>query len=236
MLAEEAPKITDWMQAWGSLAGLVMSTVAVLFTGLLFRHEIRVRREEQRDNEAAQARLVVGIIAEWEPSEVNEWGDLVGPAVSLTWQVKNYSQAPVFDVRISFYANWGHDFGVVRFSNKKPVAVAVIEESASGQVGITPTEIRDEEGFDLSRFTVSVEFTDASGVRWKRFGNYPPERRFDFHPPTEAEGRRSRRQQRIAPVLWQIGRWKLWAQVKVLKTRPLEDLEAYGTEYDPIPF
>ncbi|WP_346540180.1 hypothetical protein [Micromonospora sp. DPT] len=43
MLAKVAPKVTDWMQAWGSVAGLLMSTVAVLFTGLLFRHEVQVR-------------------------------------------------------------------------------------------------------------------------------------------------------------------------------------------------
>ncbi|MGC4857308.1 hypothetical protein ACLQ24_29070 [Micromonospora sp. DT4] len=78
MLAAEAPKITDWMQAWGSVVGLVMSTFAVIFTGLLFRHEIRVRREEQRDGEAAQARLIVGRMINWKPSGANAYGELVG--------------------------------------------------------------------------------------------------------------------------------------------------------------
>ncbi|MGC4857307.1 hypothetical protein ACLQ24_29065 [Micromonospora sp. DT4] len=152
----------------------------------------------------------------------------------MTWQVKNYSQAPIFDVRINFYATWSHDVEI-RFSDE-PESVAVIEEVARGEVAIPPTEIGEGAGYDLSRFTINVGFTDASGVRWKRFGNYPPERHFDFHPPTKEAIRRSQRRQRVNLIQWKLGRWKLWTQVKVLRTRKPEELEAYGTEYDDIPF
>ncbi|MGC4748930.1 hypothetical protein ACLQ28_25210 [Micromonospora sp. DT201] len=95
MLAAEAPKITDWMQAWGSLAGLVMSTAAVIFTGLLFRHEIRVRREEKTDAESVQARLVVGTDIYLVPKQGQP--DLF---VEAGVKVVNYSNAPVLDLTV----------------------------------------------------------------------------------------------------------------------------------------
>src|SRR4051794_31199066 len=46
------------MQGWGTVLSVPLSLFAVMFTGLLLRHEIRVRREERDDADAAQARLV----------------------------------------------------------------------------------------------------------------------------------------------------------------------------------
>lgn len=50
------------MQAWGSLLGVGVSTLAVIITGLLLRHEMRARRDDKEDAEVAQARLVYGDI------------------------------------------------------------------------------------------------------------------------------------------------------------------------------
>jgi hypothetical protein len=101
VLAEEAPKITDWMQAWGSFAGLVMSTVAVIFTGLLFRHEIRVRREEQRDSEAALARLVVYEFRRVDTTDVDDDGNLIGDVVYIEYRIRNLAASPILDVTFS---------------------------------------------------------------------------------------------------------------------------------------
>ncbi|MEU7610111.1 hypothetical protein [Micromonospora sp. NPDC049204] len=170
MLAAEAPKITDWMQAWGSLAGLVMSTAAVIFTGLLFRHEIRVRRDEQRDSEAAQARLVVAQIAGLEMAGTDkETGYPVGTMVGVHWRVKNHSQAPIFDAVVSIDGwteeRWGE----------------VIEGQASGVVQCDPPLALDYGSYDPREALVTVEFTDVAGLRWTRTLGDPPERVI-FHP------------------------------------------------------
>ncbi|WP_026208463.1 hypothetical protein [Catelliglobosispora koreensis] len=54
LLADETPKITDWMQAWGTLIGATLTVAAVVLTGLLLRHEIRAARQarEMADEEA----------------------------------------------------------------------------------------------------------------------------------------------------------------------------------------
>ncbi|MFD6265527.1 hypothetical protein ACFWFK_30890, partial [Micromonospora chalcea] len=152
MLAEEAPKITDWMQAWGSLAGLVMSTAAVVFTGLLFRHEIRVRREESRDAAAAQARLVVVHIAGMQMAESGE----VGPMVGVCWRIKNHSQSPIFDAIVAIDEwtenRWGE----------------VIEDDASGMVKCDPPLPLESGPFDQREALVAIQFTDAVGLRWTR--------------------------------------------------------------------
>jgi hypothetical protein len=224
------------MQGWGSILSLVVSTGALVFTGWLLRHEIRVRREEKADNEATQARLVVGTV-------IRSQGELVNgvfadnPATSVTWRVKNYSQAPIFDVELQLHPHWGHDVMLRRALHKrKPVRVGIVEDEEQGMIEIPPTVITDELGHDLSRFQTIVTFTDASGVRWRRTTGFPPDRLTDWFPPTKAQIRKNIRRQRWDALRWHLGRWKLWTQVKVFGTRKPAELEAYGTEYDPIPF
>jgi hypothetical protein len=88
VLAAEDPKITDWMQAWGSVAGLAMSTLAVLLTGILFRHEIRVRRDEKESAESAQAQLVVVGVDHFLGDGDKGW-------TGTSWFVRNESTAPI---------------------------------------------------------------------------------------------------------------------------------------------
>lgn len=236
VLAADAPSVTDWMQGWGSVLGLLMSTIAVIFTGWLLRHEINVRREEKADNEATQARLIVGTV-------ISSQGELVngvftdGPATSVTWRVKNYSQAPIFDVQLWLHPHWGHD-GALRLAlhQRKPERVGLVEDEKIGAIEIPPTVISDEIGHDLSRFRVNLEFTDASGIRWSRAQSFPPQRLYDWFPPAKSQMRRNRRRQLWDKRKWHLGRWKLWTQVKVLRIRKVAELEAYGTEYDDIPF
>lgn len=167
VLAAEAPKITDWMQAWGSLAGLLMSTAAVIFTGLLFRHEIRVRREEQRDGEAAQARLVIA-----QPVKFSGHSRGKGREWALTdayGVIDNYSGAPILDVAVR----------VIRRGEvvtEEDAKLPVLADST--QWGVNLVEPIDQEKDDPlpEDFLPQIEFTDASGLRWIRTGNDLPER------------------------------------------------------------
>ncbi|MFF4893865.1 hypothetical protein [Micromonospora chersina] len=155
MLAEEAPKITDWMQAWGSLAGLIMSTVAVLFTGLLFRHEVRVRREEKQDAEAAQARLVVATLT----GLTKSFGSR-GDHDVMGYRIMNLSSAPILDVMVRHM--WSNQ------PMGPPHRIPVLVGEEEGEL-----RIWQEIGSSLKKLIedgsqVEILFTDANGHKWRR--------------------------------------------------------------------
>lgn len=163
VLAAEAPKVTDWMQAWGSVLSLVMSTVAVIFTGWLLRHEIKVRRVERVDTEAAQARLVVGSVSDCRGQYPGQ--GVTGPVTEADWQVKNYSGAPIFDLRVQIESGIDDRRG------------QVIESEATGTVKCDPPLTVDQGMmFDPREVLMKIEFTDAAGLRWTRLVGDPPKR------------------------------------------------------------
>ncbi|MEU0548295.1 hypothetical protein [Micromonospora sp. NPDC005979] len=176
MLAAEAPKITDWMQAWGSLAGLVMSTFAVVFTGLLFRHETRVRREEQESREAAQARLVIPVLTHDDDDSdgVVVRNDPTGATVTLV----NHSAAPIFDVRVDVAWEESHRWPGRRREMKSTVTAhggrrfAVVEKSEAVRFELT--------GSAAHVGQARIRFTDAAGLVWVRTGLGSPVR---YTPP-----------------------------------------------------
>ncbi|MEW2378547.1 hypothetical protein AB0883_20950 [Micromonospora sp. NPDC047812] len=183
MLAAEAPKITDWMQAWGSLAGLVMSTLAVVVTGLLLRHEIRVRREEKRASESAQARLVIPVLTFKDASET-EGIRTYGPSNPASVTLTNHSAAPIFDVRIDVMWKKTH-----RWPGRRRDSVETV--LAGGARRFTVVEKTVAVDYELSAVAASigqarVQFTDAAGLVWERVGLQPP---VPYTPPESPMGR-----------------------------------------------
>ncbi|MFF3867090.1 hypothetical protein [Micromonospora sp. NPDC001898] len=175
MLAADAPSVTDWMQGWGSILSLAVSTGALVFTGWLLRHEIRVRREEKADADAAQARLVVARIVGEERSGTHpEIGHLTGPMIGIRWRIRNHSQAPIFDVFVSIN-EWRDDLWG-----------DVVEGEASGTAKCDPPLPFDSYPFDPREAIIEVEFTDAAGLRWRRRMGEPPER--VIAPPVRRAG------------------------------------------------
>ncbi|MEU5781052.1 hypothetical protein [Micromonospora lupini] len=176
MLAAEAPKVTDWMQAWGSLAGLVMSTFAVIFTGLLFRHETRVRREEQESREAAQARLVIPVLTlDRDDSDGVRVYDSTNPA---TVTLVNHSAAPIFDVHVDVVWEETH-----RWPGRRREAVAMV--TAHGGRRFAVVEKSETASFELTGHAAHlgrarIRFTDAAGLVWERSGLQSPVR---YTPP-----------------------------------------------------
>lgn len=87
------PSITDWMEAWGNLADALFSACAfVAAVGLLW-HEIRIRRTDEVDRLAAQARMVL-------VSVLDARGETHSAARMLMVNVRNHSQAPIIDVEV----------------------------------------------------------------------------------------------------------------------------------------
>ncbi len=166
MALSDAPKITDWIAAWTGIFGLIVATLALIFTALILRHEIRVRREDQHDLAAAQARLIV--------STIELALDVPRVVVrSVRWRVHNYSSAPIVNLRVV----------IGRRRNRVDLMLdrhAVLEPGG---------EIDEELGLDepivwrvgdseppARRLYVVIEFTDAAGLVWSRFGDQPPQR------------------------------------------------------------
>lgn len=163
------------MQAWGSLVGLMMSTAAVLFAGLLFRHEIRVRREERRDNEATQARLIIATITE----VVREGGQVVGAEVAVV----NHSGAPVFDVYL-YVTNWQLDHAGM-FKGASSKSIEILQPGETGYGRVVFDQSWPSRRVRRSHMWAAVAFFDAAGLNWDRKGSEHPVRvtdPFDLEP------------------------------------------------------
>ncbi|MFC8619739.1 hypothetical protein ACFT9M_25480 [Micromonospora purpureochromogenes] len=169
MLASETPKITDWMQAWGSVAGLVMSTIAVVLTGLLFRHEIRVRREEQRDTEAALARLVIAEFWYKETTELDDGGRQRGDLKILDFRIRNLNNAPILNVTLGV-----QDVVTNRVYIAHDLKSVIVSQAEMGVVFNPPLPLNEDA--DVDHLLPVIRFTDANGLRWIRLGTASPER------------------------------------------------------------
>lgn len=205
MFAADAPSVTDWMQGWGNVLGVVLSSIAVIFTGLLFRHERNVRREEKADADAAQARLVVGRITDISrvaSDDISTPGE--GPGRAVLWKVKNYSSMPVFNVEVWVERVFDIDEPPFDFLNLEEKHDVVEDEL----IGFTlPRDLIQEEypgaAFDLTRYEITVVFTDRNGFAWTRTGFNEPQREW-YH---------SYKRKPVREFLW------AWAPTKLRRNR-----------------
>ncbi|MGI5146870.1 hypothetical protein ACQEVC_10875 [Plantactinospora sp. CA-294935] len=171
LAAEEIPKITDWMQAWTGIAALIMSTFAVLFTGLLLRHEIKIRREEKRDQEAAQARLIT-LTRPYEETE-EEF------VTTTRCQLINHSAAPIHGIQL-----YARD----RRQPAKIVAIKMIHLLAPGDTTYFDVPVPDGPAHKdtLSFLQIRVSFIDSNGMGWERYMGGQPTRDQNFVGRREA--------------------------------------------------
>lgn len=175
MLATEAPKVTDWMQAWGNIASAVLSAIAVLVTGLLLVLELRRWRQERAETEARQARLVW---AEPKGSAVDDHGSYRGQVVTI----HNASSDPIYNVLIKadFYAG-----PEMERSSWMVVSDPSIQSGNSSREFITysprmPRPMTEDEV--MERYgppDIEIQFTDSSGTQWRRFKLQSPRRARD---------------------------------------------------------
>ncbi|WP_234581843.1 hypothetical protein [Micromonospora sp. MH99] len=172
MLATEAPKITDWMQAWGSIAGLVMSTVAVLFTGLLLRHEIRIRREEKESTDSGQAQLIVVGVEHYSGNEEDGW-------TGVLWFVRNESPAPISNLIVcpQLSDDLDHELFAGRSVLHRSTEIVTADSRVQGQwVFDDPKPFEAWKTRDPRPFVLEILFRDAAGVTWHRRGSDQPTR------------------------------------------------------------
>ncbi|MEU8003221.1 hypothetical protein AB0B66_18850 [Catellatospora sp. NPDC049111] len=174
MLLAESPNITDWLQAVGSIMGSCVAVPAAAFAGLLLMHERKVRREEESDQEAAQARLVIGRITNVTFSRgLSSSGR---PTYSVSWSVHNFSGQPAMFVNVVVHDQVdGEDYLHHNLWDLLDPAGKV-----GGEAIVTLADDGDGE-VEQSRFRVDLMYTDAAGSTWRRAGDQQP-RRLRQHP------------------------------------------------------
>lgn len=164
----ESPNITDWLQAIGSLLALPAVGVSIL----LLLHERRIRHEEEHDQEAAQARLVIGRTTNLIYNKALSGSERA--TYLVTWSVHNYSGQPAMFVNALVHDELdGEDYLFHILWDILPPGAEV-----SGEAAVT---VASDDEVDQSRFRVDLMFTDAAGRVWRRAGQEMP-RRLRQHP------------------------------------------------------
>jgi len=154
---------TDLLQGWGTVAGAFFSAFAVFAAIALLWHEIRVRRSEEADRAVAQARLILPRLY---PSYRQSPGD------AGAWTVTNFSGGPILNVEVAIMRHdeqavnaWGWETLV------KPGEVARGDWEGAPQY-----DHPELDGTDVPGWSITVQFIDTSGLRWRRQDSTPPER------------------------------------------------------------
>jgi len=171
MVIADAPTITDWMQGWGTVLGLLVSSGALVFTGLLLRHETKIRRDEKADRERSQARLVIPRLHSHDIQR--------DPALGLTavkWMIENHSGAPIMAVLIRVYPKGAADRG--EFLKAKYLLSSNTKEEGWWQLAQpVPWPVGEKDANPpLWHLSIDARFIDADGLEWERTRLQPPQR------------------------------------------------------------
>jgi hypothetical protein len=167
----DTPTITDWMQGWGTVLGMLVSSGALVFTGLLLRHETRIRRDEQADGERSQARLIIPRLHSHDIRRDPELG-----LTAVKWLIENHSTAPIMAVLIRVYPKGATDRG--KFLKAKYVLSSNTKEQGWWQLPEPvpwPPEATDDNP-PLWLLSIDARFIDANGLEWERTRLQPPQR------------------------------------------------------------
>ncbi|NES29896.1 hypothetical protein GCE86_24655 [Micromonospora terminaliae] len=178
----EPPKVTDWMQGWGSLAGVVAGAVAAVAASWLLLHERQQAREarEQLRQERVEAEKMAARAVQHRSLLATMWLASSGEArLSIGMTVTNYGAEPVRGVVAIV--------GSTRVTNVWVLHVGEVigpgdERPASGRfelpaVLVPPDKRLSPWGEDrMPDSFVTLRFFDSRGREWERTDNGTPER------------------------------------------------------------
>ncbi|MFE2159956.1 hypothetical protein ACFW9M_19335 [Streptomyces lydicus] len=161
---------------WGGwdAAGAMATTGATFVALWLGLHEVQMRKKDESDRQSAQARLVVPVIDA-------DHGEVV-----------NHSAEPLLELRIiradadvdgkPVAVRWPED-AQRTFRNVSAGQARYLELQKQGWGPLIDPEVGYEVGIDkgiapanATHRRLTVQFIDASGLRWQRVGLAPPTR------------------------------------------------------------
>lgn len=156
---------SDMAVDWGSVAewaGAIGSSAAVVVALWIAINDARRRESERKDEQAAQARLLV----------VEAHEDDAGGVLNV--KVTNHSSSPVFAVVVEAVHVTPYPLRVRFFSKREWARLDPGESKQAGcylfaMDGITIATIEAP-----NIVSADVSFVDSAGFRWKRWGNTPP--------------------------------------------------------------
>jgi hypothetical protein len=161
---------TEWLQAWGTIAGAAFAAAAAIAAFLVLLHEIRIRRRDEDDLRASTARSVIVTTGDEKGIEPKEDAD--GSITSMELCINNFSRFPVVDVfvmveRLSGRREfaWGTD---LLKPGETQVKKCVFHPALAWPPMIPPPNL----------FRTRMVFTDDNGLRWQRIDHQPPSRIF----------------------------------------------------------
>lgn len=163
----EAPSWTDKLEAWSTFGGAVFAAIAVIVAFLVWRHDQRLRREDQVAAESAQARLV---LTQWEML-----GDPDRGALGVNYTIKNNSAGAVSNVVVH----------LMFASERRNVWLDDFLELSAGETRERVVEFESRlpwlrrrtsfvNGSAVQAAQIVVGFTDIHGLNWKRKGRDEP--------------------------------------------------------------
>lgn len=178
----QADSLATWLGVAGQWVGALGTFAAVLVALRLARWERRRDTAEQRDREAAQARLVTTKVGY--PSETAAYPDDLDIELPMV-QIINYSELPVYRPRIESMGdapppvrwginpNTGEDYSidVLPPNQRRSVPFEHVDpHSQSAYTTVTAGKIKKRVDAD----DVTITFIDTYGLRWRRTGNGEP--------------------------------------------------------------
>ncbi|MBQ1009439.1 hypothetical protein KBX53_00390 [Micromonospora sp. M51] len=180
----EPPKITDWMQGWGSLAGVLAGAGAAVAASWLLVHERQQSREARVEAEQVGARAV-----QYSSLFGTMWRSPSGGArLSINFKVTNYGPQPARRV-----------VAVARCPRAPHIWVIFVAEilephDSCGGSGmfelpdalLPPTPLTSM-GIDnfLTDISLTLRFFDFNGREWQRTDHGDPVRAREPVPPGE---------------------------------------------------
>ncbi|MGY3515093.1 hypothetical protein ACVMYR_02120 [Micromonospora sp. PTRAS2] len=164
---EEQPKITDWMQAWGSIFGVFAGLAAAGAAAWLLIHEREQTRQARAELAAERAEAMLA-----GPRSVVVSDPMVerrgGGSIRVTVTVHNYGVTPIRAISI-LLTPLRHQPEILL------PEVDVIGPSGQRELVKKLAGPEWERGILLIP-TFAVYFRDSSGSRWRRENNLEPER------------------------------------------------------------
>ena len=166
--------VATWVAGGVTVAAVVVALVTSSRAHKLATDEARDREQEREDDRAAQARTVLARLhTSYGMNAATEEGSAESGYDELMVTVQNYGDRPILAVEVRAAVVQGPvRYQALPIRGDLPHWASIpAGGSENAKVVLDGDYIRADD--DLS---VIVDFVDAAGIRWRRWGNVDPER------------------------------------------------------------
>jgi hypothetical protein len=173
--AADGANAADWLEAWATVVGAVLSAGAVLVAVLVVRQEQKHRREDKLEAEMAQARLLVNKVISIAGSSKEGW-------LGVAYEVFNHSSNRITDIHTEVFLTDAYevhvrdDVGELGPGERHREQVTFDEPLPWPFLRIGPLSrppVWTPGGIGRT-VEMQTRFVDSSGLRWYRMNDQEP--------------------------------------------------------------